>query len=210
MVTRAVRRAATSPTFSKPTISARGKVECRARDDVEACRYLRRCKGFLRVQQEGSYKFYTTSDDGPWTRARARGGGRGMTCGRALESSRQSGVRGSNLYLNGEKIVDNDGCHGRRERSSSSKLLSSGAHELIVDFCEAGGGERLYVHYEGPDTSNSKVTIPKEDLKHRKAHPQGWGGECFFAARWRARPQCKLLNKCPAVAPAEIEVSRET
>ncbi|CAE7399931.1 unnamed protein product, partial [Symbiodinium sp. KB8] len=142
--------------------------------------FCQRCKGFLRVQQEGSYKFYTTSDDG------------------------------SNLYLNGEKIVDNDGCHGRRERSSSSKLLSSGAHELIVDFCEAGGGERLYVHYEGPDTSNSKVTIPKEDLKHRKAHPQGWGGECFFAARWRARPQCKLLNKCPAVAPAEIEVSRET
>ncbi|CAE7254099.1 unnamed protein product [Symbiodinium necroappetens] len=180
MVTRAARRATNSPTFSKPTISARGKVECRAIDEVGACRCLRRCKGFLVVRQEGNYKFYTTSDDG------------------------------SNLYLNGEKIVDNDGCHGQRERSSSSKLLSSGAHELIVDFCEARGGERLYVHYEGPDTSNSKVTIPKEDLKHRKAHPQGWGGECFFAARWRARPQCKLLNKCPAVAPAEIEVARET
>ena len=176
MVTRAVRRAATSPTFNKPTTSARGRVECRARNGVGAYRCLRRCKGFLLVQQEGNYKFYTTSDDGPWTRARARGGGRGMTCGRALESSRQSGVRGSNLYLNGEKIVDNDGCHGSRERSSSSKLLSSGTHELIVDFCEGGGGETMKVHYEGPDTSNSKVTIPKEDLKHEKAHPRGCGG----------------------------------
>ena len=37
------------------------------------------------------------------------------------------------MYLNGEKIVDNDGCHGERERSSGKQFLSAGAHYLVVD-----------------------------------------------------------------------------
>ena len=45
-------------------------------------------------------------------------------------------VRGSLLYLNGEKIVDNNGCHGAKEKRSHRKSLSFGTHHLVVDMCE--------------------------------------------------------------------------
>ncbi|CAE7940333.1 unnamed protein product, partial [Symbiodinium necroappetens] len=95
-----------------------------------------RCKGYLSTKKSGHYKFYTASDDG------------------------------SLLYLNGAKVVDNNGCHGEQEKSSEDKYLSAGIYELVVEMCEMGGGEALKVRYEGPDTGGSKVTVPASALKH--------------------------------------------
>ena len=40
------------------------------------------------------------------------------------------------MYLNGEKVVENDGCHGELEKGSSDKYLVAGPHEIVVDMCE--------------------------------------------------------------------------
>ena len=51
--------------------------------------------------------------------------------------------QGSALYLNGQKLVDNNGCHGELERHSSHKFLSTGAYQLTVDMCQGVGGSGL-------------------------------------------------------------------
>ena len=73
------------------------------------------------------------------------------------------------MYLNGEKVVDNNGCHGEQERGSGDKFLKPGAHDIVVDMCERGGGEVLKMRWKGPDSGNSKVKIPATALKHEKA-----------------------------------------
>ncbi|CAE7264387.1 dlpC [Symbiodinium natans] len=69
------------------------------------------------------------------------------------------------MWLNGEKVVDNNGCHGETERSSTKKKYKAGSHPLVVDMCELGGGEVLKMRYKGPDTGNSKKTVPKSALR---------------------------------------------
>ncbi|CAE6914126.1 unnamed protein product [Symbiodinium natans] len=95
-----------------------------------------RCTGQLVTKKEGNYKFFLSSDDG------------------------------SVMWLNGEKVVDNDGCHGEEEQGSSDKFLLPGAHDLAVDMCEYWGGEVLKMRYQGPDSGNSKITIPGQALQH--------------------------------------------
>ncbi|CAE7787575.1 unnamed protein product, partial [Symbiodinium sp. CCMP2456] len=101
--------------------------------------FCTRCTGRLVTKKEGNYKFFLASDDG------------------------------SIMHLNGEKIVDNDDCHGERERGSGDKFLKPGAHEIVVDMCEMGGGEVFKMRWKGPDSGNSKVKIPATALKHEKA-----------------------------------------
>ncbi|CAE7630192.1 rsgI3, partial [Symbiodinium microadriaticum] len=118
-----------------------------------------RCSGYLSTQNAGNYKFYTASDDG------------------------------SLLYLNGEKVVDNNGCHSERERSSQQKFLGPGIHHLVVDMCEKGGGERLKMRYEGPDTGNSKVAIPPSALKHEVKPFYADGLDCDY---FYGKAQCDV------------------
>ena len=40
------------------------------------------------------------------------------------------------LYLDGKRIVDNNGCHGPQERASIEQTLSHGGHKLRVEMCE--------------------------------------------------------------------------
>ena len=70
------------------------------------------------------------------------------------------------MYLNGEKIVDNNGCHGETEKSSQDKFLGPNVHSLVVERCAVGGGEAFKMRYEGPDTGNSKITVPMSAIKH--------------------------------------------
>lgn len=58
---------------------------------------------------------------------------------------------GSRLYINGSMVVDNDGLHGSQERTGVI-TLAAGAHELVVDYFEAAGGEYLEAGYEGPNS----------------------------------------------------------
>ena len=83
--------------------------------------------GYIKVEKNGKYTFYTTSDDG------------------------------SQLYINGQQLVDNDGLHAARERSGRVQL-SSGYHKIEVRYFENAYAENLAVSYQGPGVS--KQTIP--------------------------------------------------
>ncbi|WP_299252709.1 carbohydrate-binding protein [uncultured Aquimarina sp.] len=82
--------------------------------------------GYINIPSNGSYTFYTTSDDG------------------------------SSLWIDGIKVVDNDGLHGAREESGAV-CLEVGYHQIAVQFFEKTGGNVLSVAYEGPSISKQNV-----------------------------------------------------
>ncbi len=89
--------------------------------------------GFIRVPADGIYKFYLTSDDG------------------------------SLLYIDGKKIIDNDGTHGAREKTGLVPL-AAGLHAFKVEYFQTVTGLDLTVTWEGPHFD--KETIPEDVLYH--------------------------------------------
>ena len=75
-------------------------------------RFLMRWRGQIVVGDAGMYTFVLTSDDG------------------------------SMLYVDGERVVDNDGLHGSATVEGTVRL-SSGTHDITVTFFEWDGGEHL-------------------------------------------------------------------
>ena len=97
--------------------------------------------GTINIPTSGSYRFYTSSDDG------------------------------SKLYIDGVLRVNNDGLHGFVERASSSFNLNQGPHDIKVLFLEATGDQRLEVRWQGPGIAKQlipdeafKDTFPFPDL----------------------------------------------
>lgn len=88
--------------------------------------------GKIRVEDPGNYTFYTKSDDG------------------------------SQLFINGTLIVDNDGLHGSGPEPFGSVTLPVGLHDIRVTYFEQGGSEVLEVRYAGPGVS--KRLIPDNVL----------------------------------------------
>ncbi len=96
----------------------------------------------INIPQSGNYTFYTSSDDG------------------------------SALYIDefnsANRIVNNDGLHGTRERSGS-RYLVAGPHPIYVTFFERTGGDVLQVRWRGPGIS--KQYIPENVLKDEFSFP---------------------------------------
>jgi FlaG/FlaF family flagellin (archaellin) len=90
-----------------------------------------RFTGYIDVPADGQYTFYTSSDDG------------------------------SELYIDGSRIVDNRGLHGDRERSGTV-TLSEGLHPITVTHFEHTGSEVLDVSWAGP--SFGKQAVPASAL----------------------------------------------
>ncbi len=90
-----------------------------ARPETRLDQFGFRYHGYLNVPADGIYTFWTASDDG------------------------------SNLYVDGKKVVDNDGLHSLEEKSGAV-ALAAGAHAITVDFFEKGGGHELDVWWAGP------------------------------------------------------------
>ncbi len=88
-------------------------------------------EGYIEIKAAGQYTFYTASDDG------------------------------SALFIDGKKVVDNDGFHAEEEKSGSINL-SQGFHQIKVTFFEKWGSEILKVSYSGPGMS--KRSIPDQVL----------------------------------------------
>jgi cysteine-rich repeat protein len=65
---------------------------------------------------------------------------------------------GSQLFLDQTLVVDNDGLHGLGE-VSGGVALTAGYHEIVVTMFEAGGGQALFVSWEGPATGGAKTSI---------------------------------------------------
>lgn len=94
-----------------------------------------RFEGYLYINTAGAYFFRTTSDDG------------------------------SRLYLNGSRIVNNDGIHELLSASSGEKNLTDGPQRITVDFFESIESDSLRVEYKGPDSNNEWQIIPSTALK---------------------------------------------
>jgi hypothetical protein len=83
-------------------------------------------RGFFKAQKDGIYTFYTNSDDG------------------------------SQLFMSGELIVDNDGVHGMVEKSGQI-ALQTGLHAIRVIFFQGRGGKGLNVSYQGPGMKKQEM-----------------------------------------------------
>ena len=100
--------------------------------------------GTVLVEKAGKYTFCSSSDDG------------------------------SNVYIDGIQVVDDDGLHGPTERCGDIRL-GQGKHIAFVDGFQAGGGGSIVVKYQGPDTFDKKVYVSSNDCN---AHP-GWDFRVF-------------------------------
>lgn len=92
-------------------------------------------EGFIAIDREGEYTFYTQSDDG------------------------------SQLFINNEKVVDNDDSHGVVE-SSGSIRLKKGKHAIRVVFFNEQGGFWLDAFYKGPGITKQIIPANKLFLKN--------------------------------------------
>lgn len=86
---------------------------------------------YLQIDEPGEYHFYLQSDDG------------------------------SKMYIDGSKVVDNDGGHGLIEKEGSVKL-SKGRHALNIEFYNNIGGFWIDAFYKGPGVV--KQIIPANKL----------------------------------------------
>ena len=84
-------------------------------------RFVAKWTGKLDIQEGGTYTFQTCSDDG------------------------------SNVFIGGTKVVDNDGLHGRRCKEGSINLEDGKTYDITVNFFENGGGANCQVLWKGPD-----------------------------------------------------------
>ncbi len=92
-----------------------------------------RFTGYIVVEKDGIYRFYTESDDG------------------------------SRLWIGDQLVVDNDGLHGKREKSGEI-ALKAGLHRITVGYFQGDGSMELSASYEGPGLP--KQAIP-EDVMHK-------------------------------------------
>jgi C1A family cysteine protease len=92
-----------------------------------------RFTGYLKITTAGSYKLYINSDDG------------------------------SDLWLDGKLLVNNDGNHAMTEKSASV-TLSAGYHTLVVQQYQNAGSSGLIASWSGPNIG--KQVIPASALFH--------------------------------------------
>ncbi|MEY4064712.1 MAG: hypothetical protein RIR26_920 [Pseudomonadota bacterium] len=83
-------------------------------------------EGFLWIPVAGRYTFYLKSDDG------------------------------SALFIDGDRLVNNDGLHGPVERSGE-RDLAAGFHTIRVDYFQLFGGASLNLQWSGPGMSKRKL-----------------------------------------------------
>ncbi len=83
--------------------------------------------GYIKVPVDGIYKFYTRSDDG------------------------------SALFIDGTKIVDNDGEHAPTEKSGEIPL-QKGLHEFRVEYFQSSQGQALGVVWETPTSRKRRIS----------------------------------------------------
>jgi len=82
--------------------------------------------GIIAVRAEGTYTFQTSSDDG------------------------------SNVYVNGDLVVNNGGLHGIRTVDGQVRL-PVGYHYVKIDFFNAGGPYQIVVKWKGPHDSSFQL-----------------------------------------------------
>ncbi|WP_224998552.1 PA14 domain-containing protein [Cesiribacter sp. SM1] len=87
-------------------------------------------EGKILIDTEGTYTFYSRSDDG------------------------------SQLFINGNMVVNNDGAHAAIEKSGTVQL-EAGLHDIKVTYFEHISSETLVVQYEGPGIGKKPIPDTK-------------------------------------------------
>jgi hypothetical protein len=86
--------------------------------------------GVVDVPSDGDWTFYVSSDEG------------------------------SQLWVDGALVVDNDGLHTSTEQSGTV-FLPAGYHDIVVTMFEATGPESLNVSWEGPSTTKQQIAADR-------------------------------------------------
>lgn len=108
------------PDFDKLTPKREGIIdEIKIPSDNSDENFAVQYRGYIKIPKDGLYTFYLNSDDG------------------------------SDLYIDGNLVVSNDGTHAPEE-GSGYVLLRTGYHEIKVGFFQASGGQVLEASIEGP------------------------------------------------------------
>jgi len=92
-----------------------------------------RWQGVIRIPSESNYTFTTASDDG------------------------------SELFIDGQRVVDNSGSHAVRERQGQVKL-AAGDHDLRLDFVQQGGEAACILSWS--TEGQEKLPVPSDVLFH--------------------------------------------
>jgi flagellin-like protein len=95
-----------------------------------------RWTGYVQVPEDGTYTFATRSDDG------------------------------SEVFVDGTRVVDNRGRHSPRTRSGTV-TLDAGLHPITVTYFEHGGGTAMDLRWDGPNVTAG--TVPASRLYHENA-----------------------------------------
>ncbi|HXH60643.1 MAG TPA: alpha-L-fucosidase [Fimbriimonadaceae bacterium] len=89
--------------------------------------------GVFTAQKDGIYTFFLTSDDG------------------------------SRLYIDGKRVIDNDGLHGMETKDGVAPL-QQGYHQIRVEYFNATGGMGLKLEMQGPGIDRHEMT--SEEFRH--------------------------------------------
>ena len=73
---------------------------------------------------------------------------------------------GSQLFINDAMVVDNDGRHAFQSVTSQGVYLLPGLRSLQVLFFNDDGSYGIVLKYQGPDTSNLRIVVPPNVLRH--------------------------------------------
>eukprot|EP00971_Amphidinium_carterae_P160761 3187411-Amphidinium_carterae.1 len=95
--------------------------------------FAARWTGGIMIYSTGDYTFHLGSDDG------------------------------SQLYINGDPVVNNDGLHAMR-REEATIELQRGVHAIDLKFIEASGHAGMIFEYSGPDTDDVLEVVPPSAL----------------------------------------------
>jgi hypothetical protein len=68
---------------------------------------------------------------------------------------------GGRVYIDGVLVLNNDGGKGNTDLSSAPIFLSSGMHDIRIDYVQGSGGGNINLAYAGPDTDEGNGQIRK-------------------------------------------------
>lgn len=72
---------------------------------------------------------------------------------------------GSALYIDGERIINNDGQHAATQRQVTVDL-EAGTHDIELQYFEAYGVQTLQLLWSGPETGNKAVLLGGDNLNY--------------------------------------------
>ncbi len=160
------------PDFDSLTPIATGKIDGFNLSPAQRSdEFAIRFKSKILVPEDGLYTFYTTSDDG------------------------------SELHIDGQMVVDNNGIHAATEQSGLVNL-TAGLHDIEVGYLEYQGGQSLIVNWEGPgfdrkDISSDLTTDLPPDfavLPTSPTAPESGVDYQYYEGTWNSLPDFDTLN----------------